>query len=135
MSAMEDACGQLLQHVSGALLCAVVDLDSGVVLSMEPGSGRAKTLGPVVAEAAVKLVRGAVVGGLVSALSARSHGVESRDSYLEEAQLTTADHAVFCCTLGNGRMIALLVTSREVSPGMGWAQLKALLPMFEAAVY
>lgn len=134
MSQMDDACGQLLQHVNGALLCAIVDLDSGIVVGMHPGGAENRELGGVVATSAVRLVRGAVVGELVATLREAATDQASH-SYLEEAQLTTPEHTLFCRTVGGGRALAVLVTSREVSVGMGWAQLKAALPEFEAVVY
>ena len=135
MGAMDDACTKLLQQVNGSIMCAIVDLDSGVMLAMQPGGPGSRALGPVVIEAAIKLVRGAVIGRLVSSLRLHEAGPDAPVGYLEEAQLTTLEHCLFCRTVRGGRVLTLLVTTREVSVGMGWAQLKALLPEFEAATY
>lgn len=134
MTAMDEACGKLLQHVNGAVMCAIVDLDSGIVLAMQPAGAQSRTLGPVVVESAIKLVRGAVIGGLIASLRSDDSS-QTGPGYLEEAQLTTPEHCLFCRTVSQGRVLTLLVTNRDVSVGMGWAQLKALLPEFEAAVY
>lgn len=132
MANMDDACGVLQQQVNGAVLCAIVDLDSGIIVGMHPTGAERRALATVVSASAIRLVRGAVVGDLVTQLSTSE---SAASGYLEEAQLTTPEHIVFCRTVSEGRALAVLVTTRDVSVGMGWAQLKAALPEFEEVVY
>jgi hypothetical protein len=49
----------------------------------------------------------------------------------EEIQLTSKHSLHFAKTLRSGRAVIMLVTKRSTSVGMGWAQLKAAIPVLE----
>ena len=130
MSRLDEACADLFGHVNGAVLCAAVDLDSGLVLGLHPGGGASRRIGGTLAASSARLFRGVVVGELVRALENVTEQF-SEQSYLQEAQLSTSEHCFFCRTVSDESVLVVLVTNREVSVGMGWAQLKAALRSFE----
>ncbi|HTV22127.1 MAG TPA: hypothetical protein VMG12_25730, partial [Polyangiaceae bacterium] len=53
------------------------------------------------------------------------------DRGFEEVQLASRHTYHFAKTLGSGRAVILLVTSRNTSLGMGWAHVRAAIPIFE----
>ena len=56
---------------------------------------------------------------------------ETGERYFEEIQLTPKPNLHFAKTLKGGRAVIMLVTKRSTSLGMGWAQLKAAIPVLE----
>jgi CheY-like chemotaxis protein len=122
------ACERIVGAVEGALACALIELGTGAVLGIHNSLGFSVEQGEAVAAATVDLFRGVSASRIESIVRARARG---DDHAFEEVQLTSKHTHHFAKTLGSGRAVILLVTSRSTSLGMGWAQVRAAIPIFE----
>jgi CheY-like chemotaxis protein len=125
------ACERIVNGLEGALACALIDLGTGAVLGIHDSLGFSVEQSEAVAAATIDLFRGASSSRIESIVRLQASGERSAEHAFEEVQLTSKDAHHFSRTLGNGRAVILLVTSRSTSLGMGWAQVRAAIPIFE----
>lgn len=125
------ACERIVNAVDGALACALIELGTGAVLGIHNSLGFSVEQSEAVAAATVDLFRGVSSSRIESILRSQASGVRSDDHAFEEVQLTSKHTHHFAKKLGSGRAVILLVTSRSTSLGMGWAQVRATIPIFE----
>jgi CheY-like chemotaxis protein len=125
------ACERIVNALEGALACALIDLGTGAVLGIHSSLGFSVEQGEAVAAATIDLFRGASSSRIESIVSLQATGERSADHAFEEVQLTSKYTHHFSKTLGSGRAVILLVTSRSITLGMGWAQVRAAIPIFE----
>lgn len=128
------ACERVVTLVSGGVACGVIDLESGGVLGLHNVRDTSGGQSELVAEATVDLFRGPNVARIEAMLREPRSDEDAGDHVLEEVQLTSRRHLHFAKTLKNGRAVILLVTLRTTSLGMGWAQLKAAIPVLERLI-
>jgi CheY-like chemotaxis protein len=125
------ACERIVNAVEGALACALIELGTGAVLGIHNSLGFSVGQSEAVAAATVDLFRGASTSRIESMVRAQAGGARSGDHAFEEVQLTSKHTHHFAKTLGSGRAVILLVTSRNTSLGMGWAQVRAAIPILD----
>jgi DNA-binding response OmpR family regulator len=125
------ACERIVNAVDGALACALIELATGAVLGIHNSLGFSVEQSEAVAAATVDLFRGASSSRIESIVRLQASGERSTDHAFEEVQLTSKYNQHFAKTLGSGRAVILLVTSRSTSLGMGWAQVRAAIPILE----
>jgi DNA-binding response OmpR family regulator len=125
------ACERIVNAVDGALACALIELATGAVLGIHNSLGFSVEQSEAVAAATVDLFRGASSSRIESIVRLQASGERSADHAFEEVQLTSKYNQHFAKTLGSGRAVILLVTSRSTSLGMGWAQVRAAIPILE----
>jgi len=134
MGQIDDACKKAVSAVDGGLAMGVVDLDTGMLLGVYNNAGYSQSLNEIVAAAAMDMFRGSNVTRVHKAVRAHRGVPEDGSNYFEELHITSHHNFHFMKTIKKGRAVAVLVTSRSTNIGMGWAQLKAVLPEIEPLV-
>lgn len=128
MSKLDDITQQIVRDVDGALACAVVDLSSGLLLSVSHNVPyfTASYL-EAVAAAAVDMVRGKNVLA-VEALLSSQRGKKVENS-IKEIQMTT-DHTLHFMAVvpEKPNSMAVLITNKKTNLGMGWSAVRTNLP-------
>jgi hypothetical protein len=125
------ACQRVVTLVSGGVACGVIDLQSGKPLGIHNVRDASGARSERFADATVDLFRGPNVARIEALLLGDEEGGAH---VLDEVQLTSKHHLYFAKTLSGGRALILLVTKRSTSLGMGWAQLKAAIPVLERLI-
>lgn len=129
MASLDQITRDIVTSVDGALGCAVVDLSSGLLLSVSHNVPYfTQTYLEAVAAAAVDMFRGKNVQAVESLLSnQRGKTVENS---VQEMQMTTPATLHFMAIVPdkpNG--LVVLITSKKTNQGMGWAQLRKSLSL------
>jgi hypothetical protein len=134
MGKIDDACREVVSKTDGAVACGVVDLDSGMLLGIFNSAQYTQTLNEIVAAATMDLFRGANVERVEQMVRAHRGLPENGDHYFQEVHVTSAHNFHFAKTLKGGKAVIMLVTKRTTNIGMGWAQLKSVIPSVEPLV-
>ncbi len=125
---INDICGQIVQGMNTALGCAVVDLNSGLLLgvSHKVPYFTASYL-DAAAAAAVDMVRGRTVTAIEQMIS-NIRGKED-NMMIEEIQITTKSTYHFLAVIPEKpNSMVVLITSRKANLGMGWSAIRMALP-------
>ncbi len=134
MGKIDDACKQVVDNVDGAVACGVVDLDTGMLLGIYNSSSYTQSLNEIVAAATMDLFRGPNVGRIEQMVRKHRGLPENGDHYFQEIHVTSANNYHFAKTMKGGKAVMMLVTKKTTNIGMGWAQLKSVLPIVEPLV-
>ncbi|WP_394841961.1 response regulator [Pendulispora brunnea] len=134
MGKIDDACKEVVGKVDGAVACGVVDLDTGMLLGIYNGAAYTQTLNEIVAAATMDLFRGPNVGRVEQMVRAHRGLPENGAHYFQEIHITSEHNFHFAKTLKQSRAVIMLVTKKTTNIGMGWAQLKAAIPIVEPLV-
>jgi predicted regulator of Ras-like GTPase activity (Roadblock/LC7/MglB family) len=132
MSKLDEIIQQIVRDVDGALGCAVVDLSSGLLLSVSHNVPYfTQSYLEAVAAAAVDMMRGKNVLAVESLLSSqRGRKVENS---IKEVQMTTDGTYHFMAVVPERpNSMVVLITSRKTNLGMGWSAVRASLPRLTA---
>lgn len=134
MSKLDEICSEIYSEVDGAIAVAVVDLESGMPLSVfHQVAHFDQSYVDLVSAAAVDMFRGKNVRMVEEQLSKQRN--KSAMHSIQEVQMTTAGTLHFMVVLPEHQhIVALLVTSRRTSTGMGWASLRRAIPTISANV-
>lgn len=127
MANLDQITREILSSVNGALGCAVVDLPSGMLLSIAHNVPYfTQTFIEAAAAAAVDIFRGNN-SLAVEALLGNQRG-KTLEHSIQEIQMTTNTTFHFMSVIPEKPTAALvLVTSRTTSLGMGWASIRVNL--------
>lgn len=125
---LNDVTNKILNDVDGALGIGVVDLSTGLLLSVAHNIPYfTQSYLDAVAAAAVDMFRGKGVSGVEKLLS-QQRGMEVKDT-LKEVQMTTDKTYHFMSVVpGKPNSLVVLITSKKANLGMGWASLRGALP-------
>jgi hypothetical protein len=134
VSDIDASCRQVVEKVEGALACGVVDLGSGMLLGMYNAAAGATLLDELVAAATMDLFRGSSVDRIERMVRQHRGLPERNGQRLEEIHVTSIRNFHFAKAIAGGRAVIVLVTAKSTNIGMGWAQLKAVIPEVEARV-
>jgi hypothetical protein len=134
MGKIDDACKEVVSRTDGAVACGVVDLDSGMLLGIYNSSSYTQTLNEIVAAATMDMFRGSNIGRIEQMVRAHRGIAENGEHYFQEVHITSAHNYHFAKTLKGGKAVIMLVTKKTTNIGMGWAQLKSVIPMVEPLV-
>jgi hypothetical protein len=128
MAKLDDITRDVVNSVDGALGCAVVDLSSGLLLSVSHNVPYfTQTYLEAVAAAAVDMLRGKNVQ-TVEALLTNQRG-KTVEKTIQEVQMTTDNTLHFMSTVKEKPdALVILITNRKANLGMGWAALRKSLP-------
>lgn len=128
MMELERICQTLVSDVNDALGAAVVDLNSGLLLSVAHSVPYfTQSYLDAVAAAAVDMFRGKTVSTVETLLS-NQRGREARN-LIREVQMTTERTYHFMAVVpGKEDSLLVLITGRRANLGMGWAAMRAALP-------
>lgn len=128
MASLDEITKEILSSVNGALGCAVVDLPSGMLLSVAHNvSYFTQTFVEAAAAAAVDIFRGNNIVAVESLLgNQRGRPVENS---IQEIQMTTSTTFHFMTVIPEKpTAVLVLITSRNTSLGMGWASIRVNMP-------
>ncbi|MFP4561491.1 MAG: hypothetical protein ACLFRB_09145 [Thiohalorhabdus sp.] len=125
---LNDVTEEMLEQVDEALGVAVVDLNSGLLLSVAHNVPYfTQSYLDAVAAAAVDMFRGKTVSN-VENLIAQQRGEEPK-RHVEEVQMgTTHTHHVMSVVPDKPNALLVLITSKKANLGMAWAAMKNNLP-------
>lgn len=127
MAKLDDIVQQIIRDVDGALGCAVVDLSSGLLLSVAHNVPYfTQSYLEAVAAAAVDIVRGKNVLA-VEALLSSQRGKKVENS-IKEIQMST-DHTYHFMAVVPEKpdSMVVLITNRKTNLGMGWSAVRTNL--------
>ncbi len=128
MAKLDDILQTVISDVDGALGCAVVDLNSGLLLGVAHNVPYfTSSYLEAVAAAAVDMLRGKNVRAVESLLtSQRGKKIEKT---IKEIQMTTDNTFHFMATIPDkDDNLVVLITSKTTNLGMGWAAVRRNLP-------
>ncbi|CAG0953464.1 hypothetical protein ARNL5_00301 [Anaerolineae bacterium] len=128
MASLDQITRDITNSVDGALGCAVVDLNTGLLLSVSHNVPYfTHSYLEAVAAAAVDMFRGKTVQAVESLLSNQRGKPVSNT--IKEMQMTTDSTLHFMITIPEKpNTLVVLITSKKSNLGMGWAQLRKSLP-------
>lgn len=128
MAKLDDILSEITETVSGSLACAVVDLNTGLLLGIASKvSYLSEEFYDVIAAAAVDMFRGKSVVGIETLMSMQSGREISKT--VKEIQISTDRTYNFMTTLPDKKdMLLVLVTDRSANLGMGWMKLRSTAP-------
>ncbi len=125
---INDICSTIVKEVDSALGCAVVDLNSGLLLGVSHNVPYfTQSYLDAVAAAAVDMFRGRTISAVEDMIS-NMRG-SPRKNFLKEVQMTT-DHTFHFMMIIPEKpdCLVVLITNRKANLGMGWASLRRSLP-------
>lgn len=134
MANLDQITQAIVNSVDGALGCAVVDLGSGLLLSVfHKVPYFTQSYLEAVAASAVDMFRGKNVQAVEKLLS-NQRGMPVKHS-IQEIQMTTAKTFHFMVTVPEKpSALVVLITSKQTNLGMGWAQIRKNLPLITPLV-
>ncbi len=128
MSKLDDLLQNIVNDVDGALGCAVVDLESGLLLSVAHNVPYfTSSYLEAVAAAAVDMMRGRNVRAVESLLSSQ-RGQPVRHMIQEVQMSTERTYHFMAIVPEKPNSLVVLITSRNTNLGMGWASVRTNLP-------
>ena len=125
---LKQICEDIYGEVNGAIAVAVVDVSSGMALEVFHRVGHFnQEYIDLVSAAAVDMFRGRNVSKVEEKLAKQRNKPLSHS--IQEVQMTTDGTLHFMAILPDKKdILALLVTSKKASVGMGWTSLRRSLP-------
>ena len=128
MAKLDDVLRKIVSDVDGALGCAVVDLNSGLLLGVAHNVPYfTSSYLEAVAAAAVDLFRGKNVRAVESLLS--SQRGKTVEKMINEVQMTTERTYHFMATVKEKPdSLVVLITSKSANLGMGWSAVRSNMP-------
>jgi len=134
MSALDQILHQILSNVDDALGVAVVDLESGLLLSSAHNVPYfTQSYLDTVAAAAVDMFRGRTITAVEELLAAQRGVAPQR--LIKEVQMTTDRTYHFMLILpGKPNALVVLITGRRANLGLGWSALRNVVPQIEPLV-
>lgn len=129
MAKLDDILQSVLADVDGALGCAVVDLESGLLLGVAHNVPYFTTSYlEAVAAAAVDMMRGKNVRAVESLLS--SQRGKPVNKMIKEVQMTTDNTYHFMATVSEKPdALVVLITKKSANLGMGWSSVRRNMPI------
>jgi hypothetical protein len=134
MGKIDDSCKAVVEKCDGAVACGVVDLSTGMLLGIHNNGGYTQTLNEIVAAATMDIFRGSNISKIEKAVRQHRGLPEDGESYFNEIHITSKNNYHFAKTIKGGKAVIMLVTKKTTNIGMGWAQLKSVIPDVEPLV-
>jgi len=124
---INDVCAEVLNSADNALGCAVVDLESGLLLGVAHKVHYfTQSYLDAVAAAAVDMMRGNKIRA-VEDMIGNMRGTPEKN-LIEEVQMTTKNTYHFMSVVPNKpNALVVLITSRKANLGMGWVAVRKSL--------
>lgn len=129
MAKLDDLLHTILSDVDGALGCAVVDLETGLLVGVAHNVPYFTTSYlEAVAAAAVDMIRGKNVRAVESLLSTQRG--KKVDKMIKEIQMSTDNTLHFMATIPEKPdALIVLITNRKTNLGMGWSSIRRNMPL------
>ncbi len=121
-------CADIVRNVDSALGCAVVDLNSGLLLGVSHNIPYfTQSYLDAVAAAAVDMFRGRTIGAVEDMISNMRGTIKKH--MIKEVQMTTDNTYHFMCVIPEKPdALVVLITSKKANLGMGWSQVRQAIP-------
>lgn len=131
---LEQICQSVYDDVSGSIAMAVVDLESGMPLAVyHRVEYFTQDYIDLVSAAAVDMFRGRTVRQVEERLTQQRN--KSAKNSIKEVQMITEGTLHFMITLpDHPHIVAILITTKKTSLGMGWASLRKAVSEFSANI-
>jgi hypothetical protein len=128
MASLDEITKEIFSTVNGALGCAVVDLSSGLLLSVSHNvSYFTQSFIEAAAAAAVDIFKGNNIIAVESLLAGQRG--QTLENSIQEIQMTTMTTFHFMAVVPDKpTALLVLITNRKTSLGMGWASVRVNLP-------
>ncbi|OQW94377.1 MAG: hypothetical protein BWK79_06155 [Beggiatoa sp. IS2] len=125
---INNICAEIIRSVDSALGCAVVDLNSGLLLGVSHNVPYfTQSYLDAVAAAAVDMFRGRTVAA-VEDMICNMRGTQ-RKYMVKEIQMTTDNTFHFMMVIPDKPdALVILITSKKANLGMGWSSIRMALP-------
>jgi len=125
---INEICADVVRNVDAALGCAVVDLNSGLLLGVSHNVPYfTQSYLDAVAAAAVDMFRGRTISAVEDMIS-NMRG-KSTNHMIKEVQMTTDNTYHFMMVLPDKPdALLILITSKKANLGMGWSSLRMAVP-------
>ena len=125
---IQEVCKNIYFEVQGAIAVAVVDLSTGLLLDVYHQVPHFdQTYIDAVSAAAVDMFRGRTVSTVETLLSQKRN--QSASHSIKEIQMTTEGTFHFMAIVPeNPDALAILITTKRTSLGMGWSAVRRALP-------
>lgn len=128
MTDVNEICSKVVADVNDALGCAVVDLETGLLLGVHHVVPYfTQSYLDAVAAAAVDMFRGRTVSTVEELLS-KQRGSEVRHTIKEVQMTTDRTHHFMSIVPDKPNALMVLITSTRANLGTGWAALRHSLP-------
>lgn len=128
MADLNQICAGVLKDVSEALGVAVIDLNSGLLLAASHNVPYlTQSYLDAVAAAAVEMFRGKTVATIEKLLGSQ-RGKLVKNSIREIQMSTDGTYHFMAIVPSKPNALAVLITTKKVNLGMGWAALKNAMP-------
>jgi CheY-like chemotaxis protein len=132
MSKIDDACRDVVHKVDGAVACAVVDLETGMLHGIYNTANFSPELDEHLARATMDIFRGPTVTRSERMIRAhRGLPEEGGERYFQEIHIASINNYHFAKTVKKGKAAIMLVTKKTTNVGMGWAMLRSVIPLVE----
>jgi CheY-like chemotaxis protein len=132
MSKIDDACRDVVHKVDGAVACAVVDLETGMLYGLYNTANFSPELDEHLARATMDIFRGPTVTRSERMIRAhRGLPEEGGERYFQEIHIASINNYHFAKTVKKGKAAIMLVTKKTTNVGMGWAMLRSVIPLVE----
>jgi hypothetical protein len=105
-----------------------------MLLGIYNSSQYTQTLNEIVAAATMDLFRGSNVARIEQLVRAHRGVPENGEHYFQEIHVSSEHNFHFAKTIKGGKAVIMLVTKKTTNIGMGWAQLKSIIPIVEPLV-
>lgn len=135
MASINDICNEVTEKVDDGLGCAVVDLESGLLLGVAHKVPYfTQSYLDAVAAAAVDMFRGRTVRA-VEDMIGQQRGTNESLRLVHEIQMTTEKTFHFMHVLPNKpNSLLVLITGRRANLGMGWSAVRQAVPTLEPLI-
>lgn len=126
---INEICANIVRNVDAALGCAVVDLNSGLLLGVSHNIPYfTQSYLDAVAAAAVDMFRGRTIAAVEDMIS-NMRGDTTKKHLISEVQMTTDKTYHFMCVIPEKpSALVVLITSKKANLGMGWSQVRLAIP-------
>ncbi|HVK73086.1 MAG TPA: hypothetical protein VM734_07180 [Kofleriaceae bacterium] len=131
MGKIDDVLKSVVEKVDGAVACGVVDLDSGMLLGIHNSANYTQALNEIVAGATMDMFRGPNISRIEQMVRAHRGQPENGEHYFDEIHITSRHNFHFAKTIKSGRYVLMLVTKKTTNMGLGWANLRQVIPSIE----
>lgn len=133
MSSVNQVCAGVVDDLSDALACGVIDLNTGMLMGVHHTvSYFTQSYLDAVAAAAVDMFRGKNVQR-VEKLMSKHRGEEIRDAF-EEIFISSPAVFHFMKLIREKSVVVVLVTRKSTNQGMGWSALRLAVDDISAAL-
>jgi CheY-like chemotaxis protein len=126
-------CSEIVSRVEGALRCAALDLESGLVLGLHAAPGDDAEAADALVADVVQLLRGANIARIEEIIGGELAPRPSGGGSYQEARVLVGEAWRLMLTFKRGRAAVVLDTRRETSPGLAFWHLRTCLAAFEQA--